>query len=206
MPSCCLEFGREPTSEGFRPHSWQRAQAIDSHLTWISDRDLICPSCQLVTGAFACDDGQITGISSRVSRPHEGRIAIVTDVGCGMRWTRQSRKTNDSRCVRQSHAVLSPRCWRQVGEDAFGFAASDGDNKAGLRGEHGISRRTVARGKPDDPAVPVVTNSCAFLYAREAMGACRAPGFPCALTQGGTCLATTRAQFRAARTPTPGLC
>jgi transposase len=68
-------------------HLWQCARALASHLTWISNHDLICPSCQLVTGAFACDDGQITGISSRVSRPQEGRIAIVTDVGCGMRWT-----------------------------------------------------------------------------------------------------------------------
>jgi len=26
--------------------------------------------------------------------PKEGRIAIVTDVGCGMRWTRAARLTN----------------------------------------------------------------------------------------------------------------
>jgi hypothetical protein len=34
---------------------------------------------------------QITAISHAVSFPHEGRIAIVTDVGNGMRWTRQRR-------------------------------------------------------------------------------------------------------------------
>jgi hypothetical protein len=31
---------------------------------------------------------QITFISSAILRSKEGRFAIVTDVGCGMRWTR----------------------------------------------------------------------------------------------------------------------
>src|SRR6476620_4669000 len=36
-----------------------------------------------------------SALSARpIPRPQEGRIAIVTDVGCGMRWTRQCRKTN----------------------------------------------------------------------------------------------------------------
>jgi len=34
--------------------------------------ELICPSCQRVAGAFACDVGQITGISSRVPGPIRG--------------------------------------------------------------------------------------------------------------------------------------
>ncbi len=35
----------------------------------------------------ACAVGQIISTSLAVSRPLEGRIAIVTDVGRGMRWT-----------------------------------------------------------------------------------------------------------------------
>ena len=31
--------------------------------------------------------GQISGTSCAVSCPQEGRFAIVTNVGCGMRWT-----------------------------------------------------------------------------------------------------------------------
>jgi hypothetical protein len=31
--------------------------------------------------------------------------------------------------------------------------------------------KTIARGKPDEPSVPVVTNSCAFHFAHEAAGA-----------------------------------
>ena len=56
--------------------------------------EVICPSCQFVAGIFACDVGQITGTSLRISRPHEGRFAIVTDVGCGMRWTLWRDETN----------------------------------------------------------------------------------------------------------------
>ena len=41
---------------------------------------------------FAVPVGQIIFMNSPVSRPQEGRIAIVTDVGRGMRWTRQYRR------------------------------------------------------------------------------------------------------------------
>jgi hypothetical protein len=36
---------------------------------------------------------QITSTTPAVSFPEEGRIAIVTDVGSGMRWTRAARLT-----------------------------------------------------------------------------------------------------------------
>jgi hypothetical protein len=41
--------------------------------------------------AFAV--GQISASTPAVPRPQEGRFAIVTNVGRGMRWTRQRRKT-----------------------------------------------------------------------------------------------------------------
>ena len=34
---------------------------------------------------------QITPTTPAIPRPQEGRIAIVTDVGCGERWPRQRR-------------------------------------------------------------------------------------------------------------------
>src|SRR6185437_12467713 len=37
---------------------------------------------------------QITSTSIAIPHPQEGRIAIVTDVGRGRRWTRLGRKTN----------------------------------------------------------------------------------------------------------------
>ena len=45
-------------------------------------------SSRLLKKYSAFPVGQISATSSPVSRPQEGRIAIVTDVGRGMRWTR----------------------------------------------------------------------------------------------------------------------
>src|SRR5258708_17195365 len=55
------------------------------------------------------------------------------------------------------------------------------------RGEHEISRKTIARGMPGDSGVTVVTMLVCFfnLHARRAH---RAPGIPCALC----CLRTGR--------------
>src|SRR5215213_5411423 len=39
---------------------------------------------------------QITPTTPAIPHPLEGRIAIVTDVGCGMRWTRQRRAREGS--------------------------------------------------------------------------------------------------------------
>ena len=41
--------------------------------------------------------------------------------------------------------------------------------------------KTIARGKPDDPVEPVVSNSCAFYFAHEAAGAVGARLSPCPL-------------------------
>jgi hypothetical protein len=62
--------------------------------------------------AFAV--GQISATSSPVSRPQEGRIAIVTDVGRGMRWTRWRAQDERRQCGRRSRVVPTPRRWRQV--------------------------------------------------------------------------------------------
>ena len=39
------------------------------------------------------------------------------------------------------------------------------------QGERGVSRNTIAQGMPVFSGEPVVTNSCAFYFAREAAGA-----------------------------------
>src|SRR5271154_4757678 len=107
----------------------------------------------------------------RVLHPQEGRIAIVTNVGCGMRWTCWLRETNAAGRVRQSRVVLTPRRWCQVGGS---HSAGDGGKTARSRGEHEISCRAVAQGMSVEGVLPVVTNSsCFFTFAREAMGAAR---------------------------------
>src|SRR5258707_7908082 len=55
--------------------------------------------------AFAA--GQISARTSAIPCPQEGRFAIVTDAGCGMRWTRQRQaranasRTNDAEAYGQ---------------------------------------------------------------------------------------------------------
>jgi hypothetical protein len=58
-----------------------------------------------------------TGIERIIPPQTEGRFAIVTDVGRGMRWTRAALLTRARACGRRSRVVLTPRRWRQVGED-----------------------------------------------------------------------------------------
>jgi hypothetical protein len=57
----------------------------------------------------------------------------------------------------------------------------DGDNKAGLRGEHEGNRKTIAQGMPDDGGGPVVTTLVCFSHLRTRLWVRRAPGIPCAL-------------------------
>ena len=44
-------------------------------------------------------------------------------------------------------------------------------NKHGHRGEHEVSRKTIARGMPGHSGVTVVTNSCVCFFTHEAAGA-----------------------------------
>src|SRR5467141_214169 len=114
---------------------------------WITPQEtgtaVICPSGSLLTGVSSCFSDFPKNISVFThpksilelfpSRPTEGRFAIVTNVGHGMRWTRQrfardgiagrvgerpvsDQQRADERCcsVRRSRVVLTPRRWRQV--------------------------------------------------------------------------------------------
>jgi hypothetical protein len=53
--------------------------------------NVICPVQICLKEYSASRSAQITGVSI-ASRPTEGRFAIVTNVGQGMRWTRQRRR------------------------------------------------------------------------------------------------------------------
>jgi hypothetical protein len=49
------------------------------------------------------------------------------------------------------------------------------------REERDISRKTIARGMPDESGVTVVTTLVCFLFLHMRLRAHRAPGIPCAL-------------------------
>ena len=91
-----------------------------------------------------------------------------------MRWTRYVTRRMTYR-VRRNRAVLAPRRWRQVGDDAS-HHADDGGKKARSPRRPRISRKTIAQGRPVAPAEPVVLPR-AFCCTRT-MGASRHPAFP----------------------------
>ena len=130
---------------------------------------LVCPSCQCAASRRYCRKPQIRTIICLVPHHAEGRFAIVTDVGSGMRWTRYVTRRRTYR-VRRSRMVLAPRRWRQVGDDAS-HHADDGGKRARSPGRLRISRRTIAQGMPAAPAEPVVLPR-AFCCTRT-MGAAR---------------------------------
>jgi hypothetical protein len=117
----------------------------------------------------------------------EGRIAIVTDVGREMRWTRQHWARlvacDERSCSgRRSRVVLTPRCWRQVGGS---HSADDGGKQARSPGR--------ARRKPLKPlrgecrvfsGVTVVTCLRAFYFCTQGCGRIERPAFPAPSVEG----------------------
>src|SRR3954470_5491013 len=85
-----------------------------------------------------------------------------------MRWTWVAPLTNGAERGRRSRVVLTPRRWRQV---LRSDAQDDGDNQARSPGR---SRRKplkpLCAGMPGNPALPVVTNSYAFLLCMRGCG------------------------------------
>src|SRR6185312_5642851 len=78
----------------------------------------------------------------RLAPDREGRFAIVTDVGSGMRWTRAHQLTSDVASGRQRRVVLIPRCWNQVLRDG---SQGDGGNQARSPGRARYKPQTIAQ-------------------------------------------------------------
>ena len=88
--------------------------------------NLICPVQSYSEKFFASPQTQIKSIF-RHPVPKEGRFAIVTDVGCGMRWTLWRGKTNARKRTAKSCGPDAPTLassWRRE------VSAGDGDKKA----------------------------------------------------------------------------
>jgi hypothetical protein len=76
----------------------------------------VVPICR---GQLACPVGQISGFNSPVSRSQEGRIAIVTDVGRGMRWTLRTAQDERGHDRLASELIRQPN--RRVGSGGVGY-------------------------------------------------------------------------------------
>jgi hypothetical protein len=144
----------------------------------------------------------LSGKSPRHSWPsradEEGRLAIVTDAGCGMRWTRcVMRRMTRSRTAKSCGSgapTLAPKLVKTRSR-----LTGDGGKKARSPGRARISRNTIAQGRPDDRLVPVVQPRAFCLHADHGCG--RHPAFPAPSVLGGRFIRITRT-FHAARTKT----
>src|SRR5258708_37695854 len=110
------------------------------------------------------------------SRPTEGRLAIVTDAGrdevdAAARLTSVLQRTVKS-C--RSGAPMPASSLREEAQATV-------SNKPGHRGEHEVSRKTIARGMPGRSGVTVVTTLVCFFISHARLRVHRAPGIPCAL-------------------------
>src|ERR1700685_2646272 len=87
---------------------------------------------------FAFVVGQITSIFPASRARKEGRIAIVTDVGRGMRWTRDVRRR---RALMRTAKPCGPDISTLVStRDNALHCAGTATKKPDHRGEHGIDR------------------------------------------------------------------
>jgi hypothetical protein len=134
------------------------------------------------------------------SRPDKRGVRVVTNVGCGMRWTRQRQ----ARLISRGRMMLM-RTAKSCGPDAPTLASSLRDfsqatvaRKPGHRGERDISVKTIARGMPGVSGVTVVTTLvCSFLFCMRGYGRIARPAFPAPSVCRGIRSCMTRARSAA---------
>jgi hypothetical protein len=172
-----MQGGGRGRSAPAAPHPGHESicSSLDTISRAASDLPVV-PSCRR---QFACDVGQIRSISPRIPCPPRG--AYRDRHG---RWARdamavglRTRRMRLSR-GRRSRVVLTPRRWREAGDNAFALWPATVTKKPDRRRERGISRKAIAQGMPDRFGGPVVTNSCAFYFCARGCGRAKRPAFP----------------------------
>jgi hypothetical protein len=135
---------------------------------------------------------QITS-SSSLSRPNtEGRFAIVTNVGQGVRWTQAALLTRALPCGRRSRVVLTPQ-WLASSSREAKLLGGDGDNKArSPRRARRKPLKPIACGNAGCSGATVVTNARAYYHYRRGCGCNGHPAFPTPSISGRRIQATTR--------------
>ena len=147
------------------------AEAILSNCFQICPDGLFCeshvypPSQKYSASLFT----QITCVSLP-SRPTRGaaRDRHGRGTGCGGRG--RCQKTNDIACGRRSRVVLTPRRWRQVGDDASASRRRWWQTSPVTRESPEETVKTIAQGNAGCPGEPVVT-PCAFYLCTRTAGA-----------------------------------
>ena len=125
--------------------------------------------------------------------PREGRFAIVTSVGRGMRWTWAARATSAAEA--DGEVVWSWRPWAGVkfANDDLQMTVT---KKSWTPRRARSSVNTIAQGVPDRSSEPVVTYSCATLHRTRGCGCVGHPAFPAPSLIEGRDPCKTRAHSR----------
>src|SRR6266436_6238373 len=133
---------------------------------------MACPAPFAKIFPFAPDPNQFH--VSHCPAPKEGRCATSSTRG-GMRWTRAVRETS-AVCWRTAKSCRSDAPWlaSSLREDAQATVS----NKPGHRGEHEVSRKTIARGMPGRSGVTVVTMLVCFFILHARPRRIARPAFP----------------------------
>ena len=130
---------------------------------------------------------QISRITPSVSRQMRGASRSSRTRG-EMRWTlrarRRMRRKRTAKSCGSGAAVLA------LSSGEASFSRGDGGKRAVLRGEHEVSRKAIAQGRPECSRCPVC--SCAVLFAqiaRETAGAASTRSSLRPLNKGGKLIA-----------------
>jgi hypothetical protein len=113
-----------------------------------------------------CAVGQIRSTDSAVPRSQGGRFAIVTKRGAGCDGRGGFKRRMKPWRTAKSCGPDTPTLVSSLLDDQQATVAKE----PGHRGEHEISRNTIAQGVPDCFGVPVVTCSCAFFICTRGCG------------------------------------
>ena len=115
--------------------------------------------------------------------PQGGALPIVTNVGCGMRWTRLAssrvlRADERCSCVRRSRVVLTSRRWRQALRDCL---QGEGGKKARSPGSTKETVKPLRRECRCEAGEPVVLPRAFFARNHGCIGH---PAFPASSLEG----------------------
>jgi hypothetical protein len=119
---------------------------------------------------FAPDPNQFT--DSHCLGPHRG--ALRTSRNAGRDAVDAAASGEQQRAGRMALTRTAKSCRSGAPMPASSLrehAQATVSNKPGHRGEHEVSRKTIARGMPGRSGVTVVTNSCVCFFTHEAAGA-----------------------------------